>query len=61
MPHGHPGTPVGDLFPPGASVLGAGGGLGRQALPLLLVSLNVRGWGSFPLFQVTAVLSQSLM
>ena len=33
MPHGHPGTPVGDLFPPGASVLGAGGGLGRQALP----------------------------
>ena len=33
MPHGHPGTPVGDLFPPGASVLGAGGGLGRQASP----------------------------
>ena len=29
----HPGTPVGDLFPPGVTILGAGGGQGQQALP----------------------------
>ena len=29
----HPGTPVGDLFPPGVAIFGAGGGQGQQALP----------------------------
>ena len=29
----HPGTPVGDLFPPGVAIFGAGSGQGQQALP----------------------------
>ena len=29
----HPGTPVGDLFPPGVAIFGAGVGQGQQALP----------------------------
>ena len=29
----HPGTPVGDLFPPGVAIFGAGGGQDQQALP----------------------------
>ena len=28
----HPGTPVGDLFPPGVAIFGAGGGQGQQAV-----------------------------
>ena len=31
MPHGYPGTPVGDLFPLGQSVQGSGGGLSLKA------------------------------
>ena len=31
MPHGYPGTPVGDLFPLGQSAQGSGGGLSLRA------------------------------
>ena len=44
----YPGIPVGDLFPPGASLCGAGGRQGQQALPPdsshFFVVPNVKIW-----------------
>ena len=47
MPHGYPGTPVGDLFPLGQSAQGSGGGLSLRAGPNPNEQQSSLVWGSF--------------